>query len=87
MQAAVEKLFKNMKLPLAALHSIGTIAAKKDEQGLLRFARANGLPLQFYSAAQLNSVTVPSAESVHARRALGVQGVAEPAALLAAQGG
>jgi cobalt-precorrin 5A hydrolase len=87
MQAAVEKVFKNMKLPLAALHSIGTIAAKKDEQGLLRFARANGLPLRFYSAAQLNSVVVPSAESVHARRALGVQGVAEPAALLAAQGG
>jgi precorrin-4 C11-methyltransferase len=87
MQAAVEKVFKKMKLPLAALHSIGTIAAKKDEQGLLRFARANGLLLRFYSAAQLNSVVVPSAESVHARRALGVQGVAEPAALLAAQGG
>jgi len=87
MQAAVEKIFKNKKLPLAALHSIGTIAAKKDEQGLLRFARDNGLLLRFYSVAQLNSVTVPSAESVHARRALGVQGVAEPAALLAAHGG
>ena len=48
MQATVEKLFKKMKLPLAALHSINTIAAKKDEQGLLRFARDNGLLLRFY---------------------------------------
>ena len=76
-----------MKLPIASLYSLATIAAKKDEHGLLRFARDNALPLQFYSAAELNSVKVPSAESVHARRALGVQGVAEPAALLCARGG
>jgi len=86
-QKAVEKIFKKMKLPIASLYSLATIAAKKDEHGLLRFARDHALPLQFYSAAELNSVQVPSAESVHARRALGVQGVAEPAALLCAQGG
>ena len=85
-QKAVEKIFKKMKLPIASLYSLATIAAKKDEHGLLRFARDNALPLQFYSAAELNSVKVPSAESVHARRALGVQGVAEPAALLARRG-
>jgi precorrin-4 C11-methyltransferase len=87
MQAAVEKQFRKIKLPFAALHCIATIAEKRHEQGLLRFARSNGLPLRFYNAAQLNSIVIPSAESVHARRALGVQGVAEPAALLAAQGG
>jgi precorrin-4 C11-methyltransferase len=86
-EAAVEKIFNRMKLPVAALYAAGTISAKKDEAGLLRFARDHALPLQFYSAAELNSVQVPSAESVHARRALGVQGVAEPAALLCAQGG
>ena len=86
-QKAVEKIFKKMKLPIASLYSLATIAAKKDEHGLLRFARDNALPLQFYSAAELNSVAVPSVESFHARRALGVQGVAEPAAMLCARGG
>ncbi|MCX5903455.1 MAG: cobalamin biosynthesis protein, partial [Proteobacteria bacterium] len=85
--AAVEKIFNRIKLPVAALYAVGTISAKKDEAGLLRFARAHAIPLQFYSAAELNSVAVPSVESLHARRALGVQGVAEPAALLAASGG
>ena len=86
-QKAVEKIFKKMKLPIASLYSLATIAAKKDEHGLLRFARDNAIPLQFYSAAELNSVAVPSVESFHARRALGVQGVAEPAAMLCARGG
>jgi cobalt-precorrin 5A hydrolase len=76
-----------MKLPVAALFAAGTAAAKKDEAGLKRFAEDNSLPLMFYSAEQLNSVRVPSVESMHARRALGVQGVAEPAALLSAGGG
>jgi cobalt-precorrin 5A hydrolase len=86
-QAAVERLFRKLKLPLEALCTAGTSAVKKNETGLLRFARDNNLPLAFYSADELNSVQVPSIESVHARRALGVQGVAEPAALLSARGG
>ena len=86
-QVAVERIFRKMNLPLDALCAAGTAAAKKNEAGLLRFACDNNLPLAFYSADELNSVQVPSAESVHARRALGVQGVAEPAALLNARGG
>lgn len=78
---------KHLFLSLHSVAAIGTAAAKRDEAGLLAFAEENGIPLRFFESAALNSVTVPSPPSAHAREAIGANGVAEPAALLAAGSG
>lgn len=61
---------------------LASIEEKKDEQGLLRFARKQGLSLEFHSAAALNAIEAPSPSSKHALQAVGAKGVCEPAALL-----
>ena len=70
-----------------SLHSIATAEAKHDEAGLIAYAKKVGLPLKFYSSAQLNQVVVPTPPSQHALDAIGAAGVAEPAAILASEGG
>ncbi|MCX5894391.1 MAG: precorrin-4 C(11)-methyltransferase [Proteobacteria bacterium] len=80
-------VLNNRGLPLSAIRLMCTSAVKKDEKGLITFAQEQGIPLRFFSPAELNSVPVPSKESPVARRVLGVQGVAEPAAILGSQRG
>ena len=62
---------------------LATINLKRDEAGLLEFATRQHLEIVFYSADQLNQVE-NVAFSAAAFKATGAQGVAEPAALLAA---
>jgi len=73
-----------------SLRSVGCIAsadAKRQERGLVEFAGRHAIPLRFFSSEELNGVPAPSPPSAHALQAIGAQGVAEPAALLAAEGG
>jgi cobalt-precorrin 5A hydrolase len=74
-------------LSLKSVCRIATVAAKRDETGLLAFAERHGIPMSFYESEELNRVTVPSQPSQHALAAIGANGVAEPAALLASEGG
>lgn len=72
-----------------SLAAIATADLKADESAILDLAAWYGIPLQTYSAAELNQVfaDLPDAglnKSAAAHRLLGLWGVAEPAALLAA---
>lgn len=79
--------FKRLFLSVKSISCIGTAAAKREEAGLLDFARCYGLTLHFYESRELNSVVAPTPPSLHAVEAIGAKGVAEPAAVLAASGG
>lgn len=78
---------KRLFLSIRSVRCIGTAEAKREEPGLLAFAEKFSLPVHFYGSDLLNEVEVPSQPSLHAIRAIGASGVAEPAALLAAEGG
>jgi precorrin-4 C11-methyltransferase len=83
----IKSILKKLHLPISSLYCLCSIDAKKNEKGLCAYAGAAGVPLKLFSSTELNSVAIPSAPSDHAQRALGVQGVAEPAALLGSYGG
>ncbi len=63
---------------------VATIEHKADEQGLLEACEVEGWPLRFFPSDQIASVEDLPNLSRAAYRALGVWGVAEPAAMLAA---
>ncbi len=81
--AAVEGVLREHGLAPAAIRSLASIDVKADEAGLLGYADRIGVPIHFFPADALNGVAVPSF-SPAAMKAVGAQGVAEPAALLAA---
>jgi cobalt-precorrin 5A hydrolase len=86
-EEAVKKELSAAFLAFGSIASLATIEAKGDEAGLLEFARLYRFRLDLHSAAALNAVVAPSAESSHALAAVGARGVCEPAALLSAGGG
>ncbi len=77
------ELFKSKGISQNCCEIVCSSDVKIDENGILQFARKNGLSLKFYSKNQLNSVEGVSA-SAAAMKAIGVKGVAEPAAILSA---
>jgi cobalt-precorrin 5A hydrolase len=78
---------KRLSLSFKGIRCIATAVAKRNEPGLLAFADSYSLPVVCYESTELNAVTVPSPPSRHAMDAIGAAGVAEPAALLASDGG
>lgn len=82
-QDNLNRLFLSMK----SVGCVATAAAKSNEPGLLAFADKYFLPVIYYESIELNAVRTPSPASQHAMDAIGAAGVAEPAALLASQGG
>ena len=78
---------KKLSLSPKSVHSVASVAAKRDEAGLLEFAERLAVPLHCFEVDELNRVAFPSPPSEHALAAVGVAGVAEPAAILAAGGG
>ena len=74
-------------LSLASARVLGTIDLKQAEAGLLEAARRLGLMVQFFTAAELATITDLPTPSEVVRQHVGVAGVAEPAAILAAGGG
>ena len=84
---AVSTVLRKLDIPAPAICALCTIAAKSGERGIIEYAASQGIPLKYFAAAELNSVNIPSIKSIHAQRAFGVQGVAEPSAILGSQGG
>jgi cobalt-precorrin 5A hydrolase len=70
------------KIPLARVAELATIDVKRDEAGLLDFAKAHGLPLRLYSAAELAGVEGEFSSSERVLDAVGVDNVCERAAAL-----
>ena len=70
-------------LDLRSVGGVTSIDLKSDEQGLLEFAAQQNWPLRFFSKEQISSVTgTAQSEIVHQK--IGVFGVCESAAILAA---
>lgn len=84
-QALEEACLKN-NLALESVRNLASIDLKKDEPGLLEFARQHGYRIDFYNRDQLNGVENVST-SAAVLKATGAKGVAEPAAVLASSGG
>lgn len=79
----LDDLKKHHGLDLDSVAGVASIDIKKDEVALLRIAELHKWPVRFFDKAQIASMPVPSrSEVVH--RNVGVYGVCEAAALLAA---
>ena len=78
---------KRMFLSSKSVCCIASAAAKRDEAGLLEYAARLGVSLHCYESEELNRTEFPSPPSAHAMAAVGASGVAEPAAILASNGG
>jgi len=78
---------RRLLLSPASVAAIATAEAKRHEPGLVACAGELGVPLLCFESSELNGVVAPSPPSEHALAAIGAAGVAEPAALLASQGG
>ena len=86
-------------LAMGSLAKLATADLKADEDGIIALAQSLGVPLAVYAAAELDAAGRAAAERVSAgtdaagatpsaaRELLGIFGVAEPAALLAAGAG
>ncbi len=70
----------------SSIKSLASIDLKQDEPGLLDFAKQHGYQISFFHRHQLNAVDDVSVSAV-VFKATGAKGVAEPAAILAADGG
>lgn len=83
---ALRELFAKHSLAKQSVIRLASIDLKSDEVGLLAFAEHYNWSLEFFTKQQLNEVSgVSYSDAV--MKATGAQGVAEPAALLAAQTG
>lgn len=83
----VQPHLKRLFLSIKSVAIMASAKAKEDEPGLCQFAQRYGLKMIFYSSSELNQVFCPTAPSVYVQDAIGANGVAEPAAILASGGG
>jgi cobalt-precorrin 5A hydrolase len=86
--AEIEELFQNVcaghgLCPLS-LGAVATATLKADEPGLVEFAARHDVPLQTFAVGELAAVGPLPTPSERVREKVGVAGVAEPAAMLAA---
>ncbi len=82
--SAIRDTLSRFDLSLSSIASLATIDLKADEAGLLQVSHEYGWPLHCYSAEKLSAVKDLPTPSAIAEECVGVAGVAEPAALLAA---
>jgi cobalt-precorrin 5A hydrolase len=82
---AVKDALAQVNLPLARVDGAATVDIKKESWAMVEAAADLGLPLQFFSVAQLGSVSYGelSPDSEMVKQKIGVGGVCERAALLA----
>ena len=79
---AVKAVFHTHGLSLTSLRKLATVDLKRGETGLHLFARSLGLPIQFFSGAELATVGHSPNPSAVVQRWVGTHGVCEPAAIL-----
>ena len=79
--SAVEAVLRDHGLSIKSLKGLATVDAKRDEAGLVEAAKRLGLALTFCEKATLNAVPDVPNPSEAPMKYVGVQGVAEPAAL------
>lgn len=79
----IDDTFKRFQISLLSLHTLATIADKKDEPGLKAAAERLGVNFTWYSKEELQQIQVPN-PSETVKRHMGVASVCEAAALKAA---
>lgn len=86
LQALLEEALKQVNIEVCDVSNINSIDIKADEDGLIALAESLKKPFQSYSKEELSSVEhLLSVKSDYVYNAVGVYGVAESAALFAAQ--
>ena len=83
-RTAGAEVFAREGLLLAAAADISSIDVKADEEGLRQFAGELGLPLRFYSAAELQQAKGEFTPSSFVKNTVGVDNVCERSAVLSA---
>lgn len=78
---AIETTLDEAGLALASVACLATVSAKADEAGLLQVAEESGWTLEIVAPEQIQQVKNLPNPSPAAQKALGLPGVAEPAAL------
>ncbi|MGF1676033.1 MAG: precorrin-3B C(17)-methyltransferase, partial [Rivularia sp. (in: cyanobacteria)] len=80
---AIDQVFQENQLALAAIAGIATIDIKSDEVGLIELCHERNLPLKTFPSEILRTVTVPNPSQV-VEKEVGTPSVAEAAAIIAA---
>ncbi len=83
----VDATLRDAGLSVVSVRAVATVELKRDEPGLVAFARERDIPLRCFSAEQLNAAPGQETPSEVVRAAVGTRGVCEPAALLTAGAG
>jgi cobalt-precorrin 5A hydrolase len=81
---AIETTLRESGLALASVDCLATVTAKANETGLIQTAHEMGWDLNLVTPEQIAQIENLPNPSPHAQKALGVQGVAEPSALIVA---
>lgn len=68
-----------------SIRNLATIDVKRDEDGILKFAKKYGLTVDFFNKEELEKAKLVTPPSLHVIDAVGVGGVCEPAAMLSAR--
>ncbi|MBW7571285.1 cobalt-precorrin 5A hydrolase [Caproiciproducens faecalis] len=82
-EEAAEKQLRNAGIRWEALAAVTSVDRKKDEPGLLEFAKKHRLPFLTYSADSLNQISGDFSSSAFVEEQLGVDNVCERAAVAA----
>ena len=81
-EESVNRVFSEQGLSIKSIRNIATITLKKNETGLLEFARKYRLQIEYFDKETLCGVNFPSSPSAAALRHVGTPAVCESAALL-----
>ncbi|MCX6010051.1 MAG: precorrin-3B C(17)-methyltransferase [Chloroflexi bacterium] len=81
-EESVSRVFSEHGLSIKSIRNIATITLKKNETGLLEFARKYRLPVEYFDKEALCKVKFPSSPSAAALKHVGTPAVCESAALL-----
>ena len=83
-RAAVDAVLLGENLCVQAVAGIASIDVKRDEEGLIFYAREEKLPLGFYTAEELRAARGEFTPSAFVQKTVGVDNVCERAAVLSA---
>ncbi len=83
-EACVARLFARHRLSRTSITALATVTLNKSEEGLIEFAEERQIPFLAYGTDKLALVGPLPTPSERVRSWLGVAGVCEPAAMLAA---
>jgi cobalt-precorrin 5A hydrolase len=80
-KSAVEQFLKKHELKFSQIENIASFEAKRDEEGLLKFAKDEGFDIKFFDKERINALEGNFTPS-QATKFFDLKGVAEPSAVL-----